>query len=155
MENDLVCATPPWGGISIPQVCTYFGAYLKNYSYNFPETLGHCSKQYKGNLPYKGNLTYHLQGGYPLNANVFHLVHIFNPKTGNTITLSEWWFVWNSQTAFVWYIIICWNTMQYCKIFLEYIAYNIPTSNLKSFEHSKDITLFVSCNVLIGTEQFL
>ena len=52
-DNDLVCAPPPLrapsGGIPIPQLCTNFGAYLKNYSHDFPETLGSCSKQYKGN----------------------------------------------------------------------------------------------------------
>ena len=48
-DNDLVCAPPP--GVVSPHhnMCTYFGAYLKNYSHDFPETLGSCSKQYKGN----------------------------------------------------------------------------------------------------------
>ena len=49
MDNDLVYAPPPPdSGIPPPQLYTYFGAYLKNYSHNFSETLG-SSKQYKGN----------------------------------------------------------------------------------------------------------
>ena len=32
-----------------PQLCTYLGAWLKNYYDDFHETLGHCFKQYKGN----------------------------------------------------------------------------------------------------------
>ena len=44
-----MCPPPPYSGISPPQLRTYFGTYLKNYFHNFPEILGSCSKQYKGN----------------------------------------------------------------------------------------------------------
>ena len=33
----------------VQQLSTYFGPYLKNYSHDFTEILGSCSKQYKGN----------------------------------------------------------------------------------------------------------
>ena len=48
-DNDLICAPPPYSCIPPPQLWTYFSAYLKNYSLDFPETLGSCSKQYNGN----------------------------------------------------------------------------------------------------------
>ena len=58
MDNYLVCA-PPHSGIPPPQLCAYFGAYLKNYLHNFAETLECCSKQHKSNkfaLPKKHDL---------------------------------------------------------------------------------------------------
>ena len=48
MDKDLVCVPPSYSGIPLSQLLTYFSAYPKNYSHNFPEILG-ISKQYKGN----------------------------------------------------------------------------------------------------------
>ena len=45
-DNDLGCAPPPNICISPPQLLTYFGAYLKNYSNEFHEILESGSKQY-------------------------------------------------------------------------------------------------------------
>ena len=49
-DNDLVYSPSPTNScISPPQLLTYFGVYLKNYSHDFHEILGSGSKQYKGN----------------------------------------------------------------------------------------------------------
>ena len=45
-DKDLVRAPPPNSGISPPQLLTYFGAYLKNYSHDFHEIFESGSKQY-------------------------------------------------------------------------------------------------------------
>ena len=71
-DHDLVCLPPPPNsGFPPPQLCTYFGPYLKNILWPISQKKFGSSKQYKFNefaYTKKKNMTYcHLQVGDPFN----------------------------------------------------------------------------------------